>query len=173
MQTSRTQNYQSPVLDVVGHDAEPSADENFLTLLEKSGFSPSKIAELLDELPSSTTANALVDFYFNTMYVKSHFCSLGTYIIVINSNWTRYPVSESDFRTAYASIYAHVENHMNLTKPSDVRFLPLLFVVLAISARLAPERIAGDALDIGISSLKYYWSCQYISICHVSLFIIL
>ena len=63
---------ESPDLDVV---AEPSADDNFLTLLEKSGFSPPKITELLDELPSSTTADALVDFYFNTMYVKSHFCS--------------------------------------------------------------------------------------------------
>lgn len=63
---------ESPGLDVV---AEPSADDNFLTLLEKSGFSPPKITELLDELPSSTTADALVDFYFNTMYAKSHFCS--------------------------------------------------------------------------------------------------
>ena len=161
MPASPAQHFESPVLDVVGHEAEPSTDDNFLTLLEKSGFSPHKIAELLDELPSSRTANVLVDFYFSTMYVMSHFYSSDTYLIAMNSNWTRYPVSEREFRNSYTSIYTHVENQTNVTEPADVRFLPLLFVVLAISARLVPGGIAGDALDTGSSSLKYYWSCQH------------
>ncbi len=79
----------------------------------------------------------------------------------MSSNWTRYPISERDFRKGYTSVYAHVENHTSVTKLGDIRFLPLLFVVLAISARLVPGRLAGDALDARNSSLKYYWFCQY------------
>lgn len=79
----------------------------------------------------------------------------------MSSNWTRYPISEKDFRNGYTSVYAHVENHTNVTKLGDIRFLPLLFVVLAISATLVPGRLAGDALDARNSSLKYYWFCQY------------
>ena len=71
MLTSRTQHCESPVLDVVGNDTEPSTDDNVHALLQKSGFSPQKIAELLDELPPSITADVLVDFYFSTMYVRS------------------------------------------------------------------------------------------------------
>jgi hypothetical protein len=46
--------------------------------------------------------------------------------------------------------------------PNDVRFLPLLFVVLAIAVRVAPEHIAGDARSRRLTSLRYYWSCMYI-----------
>jgi hypothetical protein len=36
-----------------------------------------------------------------------------------------------------------------------------LFSVLAISVRLAPEHIAGDARTRRVTSLRYYWSCSY------------
>lgn len=75
-------------------------------------------------------------------------------------NWTRYPISERDFRTAYASVCAHGRDGIGATNPNDVRFLPLLFVVLAISVRLAPEQIAGDARSRRVTSLRYYWSCE-------------
>lgn len=75
-------------------------------------------------------------------------------------NWTRYPVSERDFRSAYASVCAHGRDGIGATNPNDVRFLPLLFVVLAISVRLAPEHIAGDARSRRVTSLRYYWSCK-------------
>lgn len=42
----------------------------------------------------------------------------------------------------------------------DLRFLPLLFVVLAIAARLAPERLCGDVRSRRITSQRYYWSCK-------------
>jgi hypothetical protein len=45
-----------------------------------------------------------------------------------------------------------------------VGFLPLLFVVLAISVRLAPEDIAGDAHTRRLVSLRYYWSCEFPSV---------
>lgn len=44
--------------------------------------------------------------------------------------------------------------------PNDVRFLPLLFVVLAIAVRVAPEHLAGDARSRRLTSLRYYWSCM-------------
>ncbi len=76
MLTSRTEHLESPGLDVVGNDAGPSTDDNVHTLLQNLGFSPHKIAELLDELPPSRTADVLVDFYFSTMYVRSYYILL-------------------------------------------------------------------------------------------------
>jgi hypothetical protein len=73
MLTSRTEHLESPGLDVVGNDTGPSMDDNVHVLLQKLGFSPHKIAELLDELPPLRTADVLVDFYFSTMYVWSYY----------------------------------------------------------------------------------------------------
>lgn len=39
-------------------------------------------------------------------------------------------------------------------------FLPLLFVVLAIAVRLAPEHIAGDTQTKRLRSVRYYWTCK-------------
>ncbi|PPQ94026.1 hypothetical protein CVT25_009874 [Psilocybe cyanescens] len=128
-------------LDVVGDDLEPSAADNLKSLVQECGVSPHKIAELLQELPIPSSSDILVDFYFSTI------------------NWTRYPISVQDFRTAYSSISACVTG-TSLASPHDVRFLPLLFVVLAISVRLAPENIAGDARTRRVTSLRYYWSSR-------------
>ena len=46
----------------------------------------------------------------------------------------------------------------------DLRFLPLLFVVLAITARLAPEELCGDVRSRRLTSQRYYWSCEYASL---------
>ena len=78
---------------------------------------------------------------------------------LLRSNWTRYPISVQDFRAAYASVCACASG-ASAASPQDVRFLPLLFVVLAIAVRLAPESIAGDARTRRITSLRYYWSCK-------------
>lgn len=88
--------------------------------------------------------------------------SLSTRLIMtmIIRNWTRYAISEPEFRSAYAAVSAHGSHGLSATNPNDVRFLPLLFVVLAISVRLAPEELAGDARHRRITSLRYYWSCE-------------
>lgn len=44
--------------------------------------------------------------------------------------------------------------------PNDVRFLPLLFVVLAIAVRDAPQSMAGDYRTRRLQSLRYYWSSR-------------
>ncbi|RDB22686.1 putative transcriptional regulatory protein C1F7.11c [Hypsizygus marmoreus] len=127
---------------LIGEDLEPSAADNLKSLVQECGVSPHKISELLQELPPLRSSDVLIDYYFNSI------------------NWTRYPVSERDFRTAYASVSAHGRDGIGATNPNDVRFLPLLFVVLAIAVRLAPEHIAGDARSRRVTSLRYYWSSR-------------
>ncbi|PFH52772.1 hypothetical protein AMATHDRAFT_56206, partial [Amanita thiersii Skay4041] len=143
VQASNQQNSAGAVLfDAVGDDLEPSAADNLKSLVQECGVSPHKISELLQELPPSRTSDVLIDYYFSAI------------------NWTRYPISERDFRAAYASVSAHGRDGIGATNPNDVRFLPLLFVVLAISVRLAPEHIAGDARTRRVTSLRYYWSSR-------------
>ncbi|GLB33863.1 putative fungal specific transcription factor [Lyophyllum shimeji] len=127
---------------LIEEDLEPSAADNLKYLVQECGVSPHKISELLQELPPSRSSDVLIDYYFTSI------------------NWTRYPISERDFRAAYASVSAHGRDGIGATNPNDVRFLPLLFVVLAISARLAPEHIAGDARSRRLTSLRYYWSSR-------------
>jgi hypothetical protein len=38
--------------------------------------------------------------------------------------------------------------------------LPLVFIVLAMAVRLAPEEWAGDDQTRKLSSLRLYWSCR-------------
>ncbi|EIM88461.1 uncharacterized protein STEHIDRAFT_95677 [Stereum hirsutum FP-91666 SS1] len=126
------------IIDSVRQDSEPTAADNLKTLIQDCGVSPHKITELVQELPPQRFMGVLVDYYFDTV------------------NWTRYPISERDFRQSYASL---VENGV-AAHPNDVRFLPLLFVVLAIAVRLAPENIAGDARSRRLTSLRYYWASR-------------
>jgi hypothetical protein len=71
-------------------------------------------------------------------------------------NWTRYPISEQDFRTSYADLFLEGGG----TTPRDIRFVPLLFVVLATSVRLAPEHIGGTAHERKLKSMRFYWACE-------------
>jgi hypothetical protein len=45
--------------------------------------------------------------------------------------------------------------------PENVRSLPLVFIVLAMAVRLAPEEWAGDDQTRKLSSLRLYWSCKF------------
>lgn len=111
-------------------------------------------------------------FYRSSLRCVRQTCSLTTtsrpceqwhpqpFVSHVNcSNWTRYPISEKDFRASYAAISSHGAHGIGATNPNDIRFLPLLFVVLAIAVRLSPEEIGGDARSRRVTSLRYYWSC--------------
>ncbi|KAI6047137.1 fungal-specific transcription factor domain-containing protein [Pisolithus marmoratus] len=126
------------IIESVRQDSEPSAADNLKSLVQECGVSPHKISELLQELPPQRFSDALIDHYFTDI------------------NWTRYPVCEKDFRAAYASLCANGVG----ANTNDARFLPLLFVVLAISVRLAPEHLAGDIRTRRVTSLRYYWSSR-------------
>ncbi|KAH7887695.1 fungal-specific transcription factor domain-containing protein [Phlebopus sp. FC_14] len=126
------------IIESVRQDSEPSAADNLKSLVQECGVSPHKISELLQELPPQRFSDVLIDHYFTSI------------------NWTRYPVCEKDFRAAYASLCANGVG----ANTNDARFLPLLFVVLAISVRLAPEHLAGDIRTRRVTSLRYYWSSR-------------
>lgn len=57
---------------------------------------------------------------------------------------------------AYEDLY----NKHTSVDPSNVRALPLVFIVLAMAVRLAPEEWAGDEQTRKLSSLRMYWSCE-------------
>ena len=65
----------------------------------------------------------------------------------------------------HASLFAHLPAYEDLynkhtaVDPSNVRALPLVFIVLAMAVRLAPEEWAGDEQTRKLSSLRMYWSC--------------
>ena len=94
--------------------------------------------DLLEELPPQQLCNALIDYYFTAV------------------NYTRYPIDEAGFRRAFDTI---TRTGLRI-QAEDVRFLPLLFVVLAIAARLAPDQLLGNEHHRRITSLRYYWSCE-------------
>ncbi|KAL1761125.1 hypothetical protein FB107DRAFT_255374, partial [Schizophyllum commune] len=121
-------------------DLETSAAEKFKLLVQECGVPAHKISELMQELPPARMSDMLIDYYFSTI------------------NWTRYPISEREFRVAYEAVRGH--GNEGGCNPNDVRFLPLLFVVLAIASRLAPDSIAGDAHHRRVVSLRYYWSSR-------------
>ncbi|KAK7695857.1 hypothetical protein QCA50_000495 [Cerrena zonata] len=116
---------------------EPSPADKLKALVVECGVPAHKLPELLQEVPPRNLSDKLIDFYFGSI------------------NWTRYPISEKDFRTCYASIH-----EITILNPNDVRFLPLLFVVLAISARMAPDNIAGDVETRRLTSSRYYWASR-------------
>lgn len=58
------------LLDAVQNGLEPSAADNLKTLVQECGVSPHKVAELFQELPPTRTSAVLVDYYFQTMYVR-------------------------------------------------------------------------------------------------------
>lgn len=117
---------------------QPTPAEKLKSLVQDCGVPPHKLAELVQDLPPKSVADTLVNFYF-------------THI-----NYTRYPLYEPAFRVSYDSIWS---NGVRVS-PSDARFLPLLFVVMATAVRLAPEHIGGDLRTRRITSLRYYWSCE-------------
>ena len=88
------------------------------------------------ELPPRGFADDLIDYYFAEI------------------NFTRYPIFESAFRTSYEALVSKAHRPHAL----DIVFLPLVFIVLAISAHLAPDNIVGDDRQRRLTSQRYYWS---------------
>lgn len=67
---------------------------------------------------------------------------------------------EMFFKTLLTIAYEDLYNRHTAVDPSNVRALPLVFIVLAMAVRLAPEAWAGDEQTRKISSLRMYWSCE-------------
>ncbi|KAH9943451.1 uncharacterized protein BXZ73DRAFT_40632 [Epithele typhae] len=118
---------------------EQSATERLQRLMQDCGYSTERLQNMYDELPPRKFRDELVSHYFNVI------------------NWTRYPISENEFRDSYASFLA---NEHNPSKPSNIRFLPLLFVVLATAVRSAPSRPGTTEASRKTTASRYYWCCR-------------
>ncbi|EJD00992.1 uncharacterized protein FOMMEDRAFT_169200 [Fomitiporia mediterranea MF3/22] len=133
-QTANDNEPESPLLQ----PGEPTAADLLQGLIRDCGLSENKLHELMQELPSKQFTDLLIDYYFKNM------------------NWTRYPISEQDFRASYAALFVDGVG----SNPNDIRFLPLLFIILAISVRLCPEDIGGNAHERRLKSSRFYWSSR-------------
>ncbi|ODN87089.1 hypothetical protein L198_07091 [Cryptococcus wingfieldii CBS 7118] len=120
-------------LDIHGTPAE-----NLQRLITDCGVSPHKIAELVQELPPKPFADKIIDWFFEKL------------------NFIRYPIDERLFRASYDDLY----NKATALDPSNVRALPLVFIVLALAVRQAPDKWAGDEQTRRLSSLRMYWSSR-------------
>ncbi|OCF43421.1 hypothetical protein I317_02721 [Kwoniella heveanensis CBS 569] len=120
-------------LDIHGTPAE-----NLQRLITDCGVSPHKVAELVQELPPKHFADRIVDWFFAKL------------------NFVRYPIDERSFRASYEDLY----NKSTSVDPSNVRALPLVFIVLALAVRQAPDEWAGDEETRKLSSLRMYWSSR-------------
>ncbi|KAF8591511.1 hypothetical protein K439DRAFT_1650746 [Ramaria rubella] len=135
----------SPFLEQLQHsslssvleDAPPPA-ARLQSLVLECGFSPHILSDLVKQLPDTTLSHSLVDYYFAAI------------------NYTRYPLYEPLFRASYQSVCLNGHN----LQPSDIRFLPLLFAVLALSMRLSPDHIGGNDRMRRLTSLRLYWSSR-------------
>ncbi|KAJ9108542.1 hypothetical protein QFC19_002258 [Naganishia cerealis] len=111
--------------------------DNLQRLIQDCGVSPMKLRDLVQELPPYPFASALVDWFFKHI------------------NYVRYPIDERVFRSAFEDMYKKKDGVG--PEPGNVRSLPLIFIVLATSSRLAPEAWAGDEQTRRMTSLRMYW----------------
>jgi hypothetical protein len=114
--------------------------DNLQRLIQDCGVSPMKLRDLVQELPPYPFASALVDWFFKHI------------------NYVRYPIDERLFRSAFEDMYKKKDGVG--PEPGNVRSLPLIFIVLATSSRLAPEAWAGDEQTRRMTSLRMYWCCK-------------
>lgn len=114
--------------------------DNLQRLIQDCGVSPMKLRDLVQELPPYPFASALVDWFFRHI------------------NYVRYPIDERSFRLSFEDMYKKKDGVG--PEPGNVRSLPLIFIVLATSSRLAPEAWAGDEQTRRMTSLRMYWCCK-------------
>lgn len=92
----------------------------------------------MKDLPERALADKLVDWFFEKF------------------NFVRYPIDDHAFKRAFETVYADGNNS------SAILALPLVFIVLAISARIAPEAVIDTEEKKRALSLHMYWSCKYL-----------
>lgn len=120
--------------------------ENLQRLITECGVSPTKVAELVQELPPKDFANILVDWFFAKINSSRYPIHEGMFrgaspcqcLISALHSWGEAATDLSRSRqsflsAAYESLYA---NGLK-TDPSNVRSLPLVFIVLATVRRIA------------------------------------
>ncbi|KAK4684431.1 hypothetical protein P7C73_g5751, partial [Tremellales sp. Uapishka_1] len=122
----------------LGLDQHGSPAEQLQKLFADCGVSPDRVLDLMRDLPPKDFGERLVAWFFEKV------------------NYVRYPIAEALFRDSFEDVYASPTD----VSPSCVIALPLVFIVLAIAIRVAPEEWAGGDNAKRTHSLKMYWSSK-------------
>lgn len=117
-------------------------------LFNDCGVHPYRVTEIIQDLPPKPFADRLIDWFFAKV------------------NFVRYPIDERLFRNctyplnarADHAAYEDVYRKAHSMDSTMVLALPLIFIVLAISVRLAPPDWAGPDQTRRASSLRLYWT---------------
>ncbi|WVR04770.1 hypothetical protein IAU60_001782 [Kwoniella sp. DSM 27419] len=119
-----------------GLDYHGTPAEQLQKLFEDCGVSPHKVPKLLRDLPPRDLADQLVEWFFEKV------------------NYVRYPIDRHLFRAAYETVYSGTES------AALVLALPLIFIVLALSIRVAPDDMVGPEDQKRTMSLRMYWNSK-------------
>ena len=92
----------------------------------------------MGQLPPRADADDLVEWFFTKI------------------NYIRYPISEHLFRQSYTALYDN-----RSINGAAVLALPLVFIVLAMAVRVAPDEWVGGEEAKRATSLRMYWNCEY------------
>jgi hypothetical protein len=116
---------------------DPQPTHEVQRILSESGVSLQQVESLIVELPRRSEADELVNWFF------------------ANINYIRYPISEHLFRQSFAMLYGDPS-----VTSASILALPLIFIVLAMAVRVAPEQWMGGENEKRSNSLRMYWNCK-------------
>ncbi|WWC59664.1 uncharacterized protein I303_102226 [Kwoniella dejecticola CBS 10117] len=120
----------------LGLDYHGTPAEQLSKLFNDCGLNPAKMTKLLKDLPPRDLAEKITQWFFEKV------------------NYVRYPIDEHLFRIAVESVYAKNSG------AGAVLALPLVFIVFALSTRVAPDELVGDEQEKRLTSLRYYWNSK-------------
>lgn len=124
-----------PVPLILDYHGTPA--EQLQRLFKDCGVSPHKVQDLMAELPPRSDADGLIDWFFTKI------------------NYIRYPISEHLFRKSFNLLYER-----RTIGSAAVLALPLVFIVLAMAIRVAPEEWGEGEAEKRSNSLRMYWNCR-------------
>ncbi|WWC86725.1 uncharacterized protein L201_001603 [Kwoniella dendrophila CBS 6074] len=120
----------------LGLDYHGTPAEQLSKLFNDCGLNPEKMTTLMKDLPPRDLAEKITQWFFEKV------------------NYVRYPIDRHLFRLAFEQVYAQKST------AAAVLALPLVFIVFALSTRVAPDEIVGNEEEKRLTSLRYYWNSK-------------
>ncbi|WVQ78937.1 hypothetical protein IAT38_001029 [Cryptococcus sp. DSM 104549] len=125
-----------------------SADDNLelrdvLQTLKESGVSQGHLEWLIAGVPGRRMADGLVELYFRDI------------------DWTRYKINKASFMNRYIKFFDSIGRNPTCPKvdADTLKWLPLMFIVLAIAALSAPHELVPRDEQLGWSR-RFYGSAR-------------